>query len=164
MLSDEERAEIEAELPAYPRKQAIAPDALKIVQRHRGGWVSDEALRDVARALDMHPAEVDSLATFYTAIYRRPVGRHVILLCDSVSCYVMGYRQIEEHLRRRLGIGFGETTPDGEFTLLPNACLGLCDRAPAMMVDGETHVDLTPEKVDAILRQCRGQGDGARDR
>ena len=150
MLSEAERREIEAGLATAEQKRAAGPDALKVVQRHRG-WVSDEALQEVAALLELSPAQLDSVATFYCGIYRRPVGRHVILLCDSVSCWIMGYNPIREHLTARLGIGLGETTPDRRFTLLPAACLGVCEQAPAMLIDGNVHGDLTPDKVDEIL-------------
>lgn len=154
MLSEEERREIEAEFPLYAQKRAVGPEALKIVQKHRG-WVSDEALEALAAFLEMTPAELDAVATFYNLVYRKPVGRHVVLLCDSVSCWIMGYEGIRGHLNARLGIDFGQTTPDNEFTLLPIVCLGACDRAPAMMIDDELYVHLTPEKVDAILAAYR---------
>ena len=150
MLTVEEQREIAAELALAERPRAIASDALKVLQRHRG-WVSDEALHDVAAALGMSPSELESVATFYCGIYRRPVGRHVILLCDSVSCWIMGYHPLRAHLAQRLGIDLGQTTADGRFTLLPAACLGLCEQAPAMTIDGNVHGDLTPEKVDLIL-------------
>jgi NADH-quinone oxidoreductase subunit E len=150
MLSPEERQEIEAELPRYPQKQAVCIDAMKIVQRHRG-WVSDESIRDIAELLDISPDELDGVATFYNLIYRKPVGRHVILLCNSVSCWVMGYERLRERLYQRLGIQLGETTPDGRFTLLPIVCLGTCDHAPALMVDNDLHRDLSPDSVDRIL-------------
>ncbi len=153
MLSDKEREEIEAELPHYPRKQALCIEALKVVQLHRG-WVDDSALRDVAGFLDMTEHEVDSVATFYNLIYRREVGRNVIHLCDSVSCWVMGCDSICSHLKKSLGIGMGQTTADGKFTLLPIPCLGDCDRAPSMMIGRTLHSDLTPDKVDKILRNC----------
>jgi NADH-quinone oxidoreductase subunit E len=150
MLSEEERREIEAEVANYEQKKAACIDAMKIVQEHRG-WVSDEAIQDLAGFLEMSPDELDSVATFYNLIYRKPVGRHVILVCDSVSCWIMGYDPIREHLSSRLGIGLGETTQDGRFTLLPIVCLGTCDHAPAMMVDDELYGDLDPAKIDEIL-------------
>lgn len=151
MLTDEERREIEAELAhCGGRKQAVGIEAMRVVQRHRG-WVSDEALRDVGELLEMTPAELDSTATFYNLIYRKPVGRHVILVCNSVSCWIMGYEGIRVELSRRLGIELGETTPDGRFTLLPVVCLGCCDHAPAMMIGDDLHQDLTPERLDEIL-------------
>jgi NADH-quinone oxidoreductase subunit E len=150
MLTDEERREIEADFEHYPQKRALSIDALKVVQRHRG-WVSDESLRDVAELLEMSPDELDNVATFYNLIFRRPVGRHVILMCDSISCWVMGYEQIQEHLRIRLGIGLGETSADGRFTLLPIVCLGACDHAPVLMIDNDLHTDLDAQKLDEIL-------------
>jgi NADH-quinone oxidoreductase subunit E len=154
MLTEEEAKEIDAEVQKYHRKRAAGPEALKIVQKHRG-WISNESLQEVARYLDMTADELDSVGTCYSLIFRQPVGRHVILLCDSVSCWVMGYEPILAHLGRRLGIGFGETTPDGRFTLLPSACLGACDKAPVMMVDEDLHTDLDAGKIDEILDQYR---------
>lgn len=152
MLSEVEKNEITAEMPHYPTKQAVSVEALKVVQRHRG-WVSDEALRDVAALLEMSADELDNVATFYNLIFRQPVGRHVILLCNSVSCWVMGYDDIREELMRRLHVRFGETTSDGRFTLLPIVCLGNCERAPAMMIDQNLHRDLSPQRLDEILEQ-----------
>ena len=125
---------------------------MKIVQKHRG-WVSDESLEDLAPLLEMSVAELDNVATFYNLIYRKPVGENVILLCDSISCWLMGYEGIRDHLQERLGIQYGQTTSDGKFTLLPMVCLGTCDHAPAMMVGEELYRDLSPEKVDQILEK-----------
>ncbi len=150
MLTEEEKREIEAQLPHYPQKRAACIEALSVVQQHRG-WVSDESLRDVAEFLDMTPDELDNVATFYSLIFREPVGRHVILACDSVSCWIMGYDRIRAHLKARLGIGLGETSSDGRFTLLPNACLGTCDHAPALMIDNDLYTDLDTGKIDEIL-------------
>ena len=150
MLTPEEKAEIEAEAARYERKRSAVIEALKAIQRRRG-WVSDEAVRDVAGILEMTPAEVDGVATFYSLIFRRPVGRHVILVCDSVSCWTMGYDAIRGRLQAKLRIGLGETSADGRFTLLPASCLGACDLAPAMMIDEELYGNLTPPKVDEIL-------------
>jgi NADH-quinone oxidoreductase subunit E len=150
MLTNEERSEIEAEAAHYAMRQAVCIDAMKIVQKHRG-WVSDEVLRDISQLLGVPVAELDSVATFYNLIFRKPVGRHVIYLCDSVSCWIMGSKQQFAHCRARLGTAPGETTPDGRFTLLPIVCLGACDRAPVMMVDDDLHTELEPAKIDRIL-------------
>ena len=152
MLTTEEITEIEAEAGHYPKREAVCIDALKIVQRRRG-WVSDESLRDIAAHLGMSPTDLDSVATFYNLIFRRPVGRHVIMVCDSVSCWIMGQERIRKHLNERLGIEFGRTTSDGRFTLLPIVCLGCCDHAPAMMVDADLHSDLDPQKIDTQLEK-----------
>jgi len=150
MLTAEEKKEIEAEFPRYEQKRAACVEALKVVQRHRG-WVSDEALIAVAEFLEMTPAELDGVATFYNLIFRKPVGKHIILVCDSISCWIMGYERILQHLQDRLGIVLGETTADGVFTLLPIVCLGACDQAPAMMIDDELFGNLDPDKIDEIL-------------
>jgi len=152
MLTTEEIEEIQAEFLRYEQKRAVCIEALKIVQRRRG-WVSDDALRDLAQYLDMTADELDSVATFYNFIFRKPVGRHVILICDSVSCWIMGYDRILARLKERLGIGFGETTADGRFTLLPNVCLGACDHAPVMMIDEDLYLDVDPQMLDRILSQ-----------
>jgi NADH-quinone oxidoreductase subunit E len=154
MLSEREKQAILEELDRYPQARAVLPDALRIVQASRG-WVSDEGLQDIAGLLGLSADEVEEVATFSCLIFRRPVGRHVILLCDSVSCWIMGSTSLAEHLQRRLGIGLGETTSDGRFTLLPANCLGACDQAPVMMVDEDLHVQLTPEKADRILEGYR---------
>lgn len=151
MLTEQERHEIEEELHAvHGHQRAVVIEALKIVQRGRG-WVDDDAVRDVAAVLALTPAEIDSVATFYNKIFRRPVGRHVIMICDSVSCWITGFHDILAHMRATLGIELGMTTADGRFTLVPVACLGLCEQAPAMLVDGDLYGYLTPERVDAIL-------------
>ena len=154
MLTTEEIGEIENEAAHYPKRDAVCIDALKIVQGHRG-WISDESLRDIAAHLGMSPTDLDSVATFYNLIFRRPVGRHVIMVCDSVSCWIMGHDRIRKHLSESLGIGFGETTPDNRFTLLPIVCLGCCDHAPAMTVDADLHGDLDPENIDTQLEKYK---------
>lgn len=154
MLTPEEVHEIEEEFPRYPRRDAVCIDAMKIVQKHRG-WVSDESIRDIAHLLGMSPAELDGIATFYNLIFRKPVGRHVIMVCDSVSCWIMGYDRVREHLTKRLGVGLGQTTADDRFTLLPIVCLGCCDRAPAMMVDNDLHGNLDAARIDAALEQYK---------
>ena len=160
MLTDTELQQIEEELAHAPTRQAGCIEAMKIVQEQRG-WVSDEALDDLALVLGMSRAALDSVATFYNLIFRQPVGRHVIMACDSVSCWVMGEERLVEHLKRKLVIGFVETTPDGEFTLLPTVCLGHCELAPVMMLDGEIVGNLTEEKIDELLAAAREQRTGS---
>jgi len=155
-LSAQEITEIEAEAAHYEQKQAASIEALKIIQKHRG-WVSDESLKAAAALLEMSPAELDGVATFYTLIFRRPVGKHVIMLCDSVSCWVMGCESIREQLQQSLGVGFGETTTDGEFTLLPVTCQGACDCAPVMLVDGELEKHLDEDKIKQIIANYSGR-------
>ena len=136
VLSAAEIAEIEEECAHLPDRQSAAIDAMLIVQKHRG-WVSDESLFAIARLLDMSPEALDGIATFYNLIFRQPVGRHVVMVCDSVSCYVMGSDGLANDIQEHLGIIFGETTADDRFTLLPIVCLGACDKAPTMLIDEE---------------------------
>ena len=150
MLTEEERQDILAELVHSERPEAATVEALKAVQKRRG-WISDQSLGEVAALLGMTPAELDAVATFYSGIYRRPVGRHVIALCDSMVCWTLGYETLYEQLSARLGIRFGETTRDGRFTLLPVSCLGACDRAPALLVDDELYGPVTREDIEGIL-------------
>jgi NADH-quinone oxidoreductase subunit E len=154
MLTREEIKEIEEEIKQYPSPAVACIDALKIIQHHRG-WVSDESVKDIAEFLDISNEDVDGIATFYSRIYRKPVGRNVILLCDNVTCMIMGYQSLFEYISRKLGINFGGTTPDGRFTLLPISCLGDCDNAPVLMINTDHYNRLTIEKIDELLESYK---------
>jgi len=155
-LSDSEIEAIDAEIAHVPYRAAVAIEALKIVQEHRG-WVSDESLRAIARHLEMSAEELDGVATFYNLIFRQPVGERVILLCNSITCWIKGCEGIQAALTKKLGVQLGETTADNAFTLLPVTCLGACDRAPVMMVGDELHQDLDEAALDRAL--ARGTAD-----
>ncbi len=150
IISNEARKEIEQLFHHLPHKQAACIDALKVVQKYNR-WVSDQALQELEPILEMSAHEIDSVATFYNIIFRRPVGRHVVYLCNSVSCYIMGYEEIYKTLKEKMQIDFGQTTKDDRFTFLPIPCLGTCDHAPAMIIDKDLYRDLKPEALDAIL-------------
>jgi len=135
-LSRAEVDAIEAEISHLPDRESAAIEALRIVQQARG-WVSDESLHAAATLLGMSDAALDSIATFYNLIYRQPVGEHVVMVCDSVSCFVMDGEGLRSRVVGELGVELGGTTEDGNFTLLPIVCLGACDRAPVLMVDDE---------------------------
>jgi NADH-quinone oxidoreductase subunit E len=131
-----------------------AVDVMKELQKHYG-WLTDEAVDEAAEILGLSPVEVEELATFYEMIYRRPVGRRVVHVCDSISCWSVGCDEIMEHLKSRLGVEPGGTTSDGMFTLIPCACLGNCGEGPTMMVGDNLYGRLTPERVDEILERER---------
>ena len=152
VLSDIELAEINAELAHVPIPSGAAIDALKIVQAHRG-WVSDESLVAIARHLSMSAEELESIATFYTLIFRRPVGDKVILLCDSITCWMKGCDKIQSQITETLGIELGETTADQRYTLLPMTCLGACDKAPVMMVGDDLHENLDTNSVMELFNE-----------
>ncbi len=149
-LSAQEIEAIEAQIAHLPDRESAAIEALQIVQRARG-WVSDDSLHATAQLLGMAAAALDSIATFYNLIYRQPVGRHIVMLCDSVSCFVMDGDSVREQVTAALGIELGQTTADGRFTLLPIVCLGACDRAPVMMVDDQLFGAEQLTDLDAIL-------------
>jgi NADH-quinone oxidoreductase subunit E len=150
MITERDKREIGEICCCFPTRRAAALEALQIIQKNHS-WVSDENLKAAAGLLGMTPDELDGVASFYSMIFRKPVGRHVILVCDSISCWIRGHEGILDQLVTRLGIRPGETDVDGRFTLLPTSCLGACDHAPAMMVDDDLHGDLTPERIEAIL-------------
>jgi NADH-quinone oxidoreductase subunit E len=152
MLTEQEIKEINEAIHVVPYKKAACIEALKVVQNHRK-WVSDESLKDIAAYMEMSTEELDSVATFYNMIFRRPVGRHIILVCDSISCWVMGYESLRDELTKILGIKLGETSSDSRFTMLPNPCLGTCDCAPAMMIDNDLYRNITLDQLNEILKK-----------
>ena len=154
-LSETELAEIDAEIAHVPYRSAVAIDALKIVQAHRG-WVSDESLRAIARHLKMSPDELDGIATFYNLIYRQPVGDKVILLCNSISCWIKGCNSLQQKISEQLGVGLGETTQDNRYTLLPVTCLGACDKAPVLMVGDDLHEDVDDAALQHMFDKSGG--------
>jgi NADH-quinone oxidoreductase subunit E len=137
---------------AHPHELII--DLLRAIQAHHG-WVPDAGVLLTAETLGVLPIEVEEVATFYDKIFRRAVGRRVIHVCDSICCWSTGAEMIITHLQQSLGIGLGETTVDGVFTLLPTCCLGACGDAPAMMIGLTTHGRLTPAEIDEILHKER---------
>jgi NADH-quinone oxidoreductase subunit E len=152
MLTEQEKHEIDEEIAIFPAKQNAGLEALQIVQKHRN-WVSDDTLKAVAEYLEMTPDELEGLATFYNLVFRKPVGRNVILMCESISCWVLDYERLMSYIKQKLNIDLGETTPDNRFTLLTIPCLGNCDHGPAMMVNDNLHQDLTEDRIDEILEQ-----------
>ncbi len=150
MIPDSLRKELAARVREAITPREAAVDIMKELQRH-SGWLTDEGVEVAAELLGLSPLQVEELATFYEMIYRRPVGKQVIHLCDSISCWCMGGERIMEQLREKLGVEPGGTTTDGRFTLIPCACLGNCGEGPTMMVGDTLHGRLTPEEVNDIL-------------
>jgi len=135
-----------------PREQAI--NVMYLVQRHYG-YLTDEGVREAADLLGMTPLEIEELATFYDFIYREPVGRYVFHVCDGVVCWMFHECSLFDYLCQKLGVCAGEVSADGLFTVLPTACIGYCDHAPAMIVNGQFYGPLTPEKIDQIIERLR---------
>lgn len=153
-LNAAEIAEIEHEITLYPDKKAVGLEALKIVQKHQG-WVSDESLLAIADYLELPAADLEGVATFFNLVFRQPVGKTVILFCNSVSCWIMGCDGIRQHIKETLGIDFGETTDDDEYTLIPVPCLGDCDKAPVMMVGDKMYRRLTRESINELMANSK---------
>jgi NADH-quinone oxidoreductase subunit E len=151
-LDADDRAAIEEEMRHYEDARAASIGALKIVQK-RHGWVPDAAIPAIGQLLGIPASDLEGVATFYNLIFRRPVGRYVIKVCDSVACFLTGYEEVRSELCRVLGVGLGETTPDGRFTLLPICCLGACDRGPVLMIDDDTHFDVSPQDIARLLER-----------
>ena len=132
----------------HPREQAI--DVLYALQKHYG-YLSDEAVHEGANLLGMSPLEIEEIATFYDFLYREPVGKYVIHVCDSTICWMFGHQSLVDYLCEKLRIQPGGTSEDGLFTLLPVCCVGYCDQAPVMLVNGRPYGHLTPQAIEGII-------------
>ena len=139
-----------------PREKAI--DVMFEIQELQG-WMSDEAMVEAAELLGMTPLELEELATFYDYIYRSPVGKYVIKVCDSTVCWLEGHQRVIDYISSRLGVPMGGTSADRLFTLLPVCCIGYCDRAPAMVINKRVFGNLTTEKIDRVLGQLAEKAD-----
>jgi NADH-quinone oxidoreductase E subunit len=158
----ENRARLEEICARYPpeRRKAAILAALYLAQ-HQQGFLTRNAMRHVAEAIRCTPAEVEDVVTFYTMFYTRPVGRHVLQVCRTLSCALSGAERVTEELQRVLGIAPGETDAAREFTLLEVECLGACDRAPVVGVNDHWHECQRPEEVGALVDGLRARGAAA---
>jgi NADH-quinone oxidoreductase subunit E len=148
--------ELDAVLADYPdRRSAILP-ALRMAQDQHEGWLPPEALREVAEALELAPAQVEAVASFYDMLHLEPVGRHVVEVCTNLSCALVGAQQVVAAFERELGVHPGETSEDGAVTLRTIECAGGCGRAPVIVVDGRYREPVRPEDVPAIAEEVRG--------
>ena len=150
MFSPEVHSEIDAIVARYPDPRSALLPLLHIAQREMG-WISPESMIWAAERLDLSPAHVEGVVTFYSMYFTKPVGRHVIQLCRTLSCDIRGAQSVRKMIHDRLGIAPGETSADGKFSLIEVECIGACGTAPAMMIGDALHENLTPESVGAIL-------------
>jgi NADH-quinone oxidoreductase subunit E len=155
MIPESLKIELQQRVAQAVTNREAAVDVMKELQRHYG-WLTDEAVAEAAELLDLSPLQVEELATFYEMIYRRPVGKHVIHVCDSISCWSMGGETLLAHFEKLLEIQVGGTTADGVFTLLPCCCLGNCGNAPAVMVGERQYGPVLPDKVATLLSEISG--------
>ena len=156
MLPDQLKKSIEEKIAHADHPREMVVDVMLALQEHYG-FLSDDAVEAVAALLGMSPLEVEELATFYTFIYREPVGKYVIHVCDSVICWMDGFESIQDYLCRKLDIAVGATSADGLFTLLPVCCIGYCDLSPAMLINRKVYGHLTLEKIDKILEKLKAE-------
>ncbi|CAG2141805.1 NADH-quinone oxidoreductase subunit NuoE [Ralstonia mannitolilytica] len=165
MLSAEALKEIDRAVAKYPadQKQSAVMAALAVAQSEKG-WVSPEVMQFVAEYLEMPPVWVEEVATFYNMYDTKPVGRFKLTVCTNLPCALSGGERAAEYLKKKLGIGFNETTPDGNFTLKEGECMGACGDAPVMIVNN-THMCsfMSNEKLDALIAdlQAKASANGA---
>jgi NADH-quinone oxidoreductase subunit E len=136
--------------PRYPTKRAVLLPALHHIQ-HAYGWISMQAMEEVAAFLELPPADVLDTATFYEEYWLKPKGKYLLQVCRSLSCEICGSRAITDHLLDKLNIEIGETTPDKRFTLIELECLGACGTAPVMLINDVLHENLSTETVDQLI-------------
>ncbi|MGA7801531.1 MAG: NADH-quinone oxidoreductase subunit NuoE [Gammaproteobacteria bacterium] len=154
LLPAEVRREIDRWLAKYPdeQKRSAVVSALTFAQEHNNGWLTTELMDAVADYLDLPSISVYEVATFYSMLNLEPVGRHIISICNNISCMLCGADEIVAYVENKLGIKLGQTTSDGRITLkIEEECLAACAGGPMMAVDGHYHEHLTPQKVDDIL-------------
>ena len=138
----------------YPTRRAALLPVLWLCQE-RFGWISPGVISAVAERLGGSPAFVDGVVSFYTMYHTSPPARYVLQVCTTLSCSVCGGRELVEHLKAKLGVGFGEKTPDGSFQLVGVQCLGACGNAPVIQVNDDYYENLTPQRLDAMLDELR---------
>jgi len=151
VLSEKSKVRIMQIRGEYPDSQSALLRALYLAQQDYGGWLPEQAFDEVAAVMELPTALVASVASFYTMLNRKPVGRHLIQVCTNISCSLLGAEHLLAYISGKLGIKSGETTPDSRFTLLEVECLGSCSTAPMMQVGDIYYENLTEEKVDQIL-------------
>jgi NADH-quinone oxidoreductase subunit E len=149
-LTTERNRELDEILKRYPTKMAACIPALHLCQ-DQNGWVSEDVITFVAHRLDLPPAHVKGVVTFYTLFNQHPVGKHTVWVCRTLPCALRGAGEVLEHCEKRLGIKAGETTKDGKITLKTAECLASCGTAPMVQVDKAYHENLTLAKVDQLL-------------
>jgi len=150
MLSETACRQIQALMGKYPRRRSALIPALQLAQKETG-YLSPETVCEIARIFDLTPIEVNEVVSFYTMLYKKPVGKYVIQVCTNISCLLCDAESIMEHLIKKLGIRPGETSADKRFTLLEVECLGSCGTSPVIQINEDYYEDLTPEKLDQIL-------------
>ena len=160
LLSPALQEEIRQMMASYPKPRSAILMALHRIQEELG-WVPEPAQAQVADLFEMNPQDVKSLVTFYYMYHRQPVGRYVLKVCRSISCYLCGAPRLIEHLEEKLGVKLGETTSDGQFSLVGSECLAACTGAPCLQVNDRFFENATHQNVDDLLSRLKSGGDKA---
>ena len=150
MLSEQVIVKLNEMIGKYPDKRSAILPALQVAQKQQG-YIPVDVMRDIAEFLDVEPIEVWETASYYSMLYREPVGKYVIQVCTNISCALLGAEHLVNYLEKKLGIKVNQTTLDKKYTLMMVECLGGCDSAPVMQINDEYYTNLTPDKIDSIL-------------
>lgn len=156
LATDEGRERLEMTLSRYPEKRAALLPMLGFVQEKRG-WISPDDMAEVAAALELTPAYVHSIATFYTMYNKHPVGRYLVQVCTNISCHLNRGEEVLERFLDETGTREGETSKDGEFTVIEAECLGACGFATVVQVNDEYFEDVSPDTVSDVVAELRGR-------
>jgi NADH-quinone oxidoreductase subunit E len=152
MFYEDHKQQIDELISRYPNPRGACLPLLWLAQ-DKYGYLTDDAMEEIAEILDLALNDLEGVASFYTMYFRRPVGRHLIWVCRTLSCSMLGSGKLLDHLKEKLGVEVGETTPDGRFTLLTQECLAACGEGPVIQVDDKYHTHMTIEKVDALIEE-----------
>ncbi|MGD6858530.1 MAG: NADH-quinone oxidoreductase subunit NuoE [Enterobacteriaceae bacterium] len=153
MLNEYEVNKIEKILKNYENKNSAIIEVMKIVQKNRGGWISNKSMEDISKFLKIDLDYLEEIATFYSQIFRKPVGKYIIKFCDGIVCYINGYKEIKKIIESMIKIKSGDTTKDKKFTLLPISCLGNCDKSPTILINEKLYSNLNKINVSLILKK-----------
>jgi NADH-quinone oxidoreductase subunit E len=154
MFSKETEDKFKRLASIYPRKRSALIPMLLLAQKE-DGYIKAEAIQYIGKYLDLDPSEVDSILSFYTLLHRKPVGKYHIMICTNLACLLQGSDDIEACVKRKLGVGLGEITPDGLFSAIEFECLGSCTTAPALQINGEFYENMDAGKTEAIIDELR---------
>jgi NADH-quinone oxidoreductase subunit E len=156
MFSQETEEKFKHLASIYPQKRSALIPMLLLAQKEHG-YVKAETIKYVGKYLDLNPSEVDSIMSFYTLLRRRPVGKYHIMICTNLACLLRGSDEIEACVKRKLGVGLGEITPDGLFSAIEFECLGSCTTAPCLQVNGEFYENLDVPKTESLIDELRSR-------
>ncbi|MCR3755209.1 MAG: NADH:quinone oxidoreductase subunit E [Candidatus Westeberhardia cardiocondylae] len=153
-FNNEEKEYIKKEKENHENTKSAVIEIIKFIQK-KYNWVSDEHINSIAKILNITNIELEEITTFYSQIFRKPIGKNIIRYCDSIVCYINNYKIVQKEIENILKIKPGETTKDKKFTLLPTCCLGNCDKSPVIMINNNTYTNMQPNKISMLLNKYK---------